>query len=356
MAEVQVLSGVGDKGPACLRVTHPGGCWLLDCGHGPEESAPFRTEWLEGVDAVFISHDHVDHIGGAVHVIAAGLPIYTTAITARALPPGARVSEIPVQGRMRIGGVTLTTGRNGHALGGVWMHFDLGRGLFYSGDWSEESHWFAFDEPPAARTALIDASYHLDPVPQTRRKADLDALLAGLPGQVLLPVPPSGRAGELALHLMGQGSLGLDDTCRDVLAAALGAGPSAGISEAAHALAPLLEHPFDPEARFLLCDTPNAEAGAARALLERAQRAGRLGRDFHVVFTGHMTAHARALAAHPGVHFTRWNVHPPLGDQLALVDRLGVERFVPLFCPLPEDYLVEDRTPARLFFHERVSL
>jgi len=356
MAEIEVLSGVGDKGPACLRLTHQGRVWLLDCGHGPEASSPFDPAWLEGADAVFITHDHVDHIGGAAHAIGAGLPIYTTAITARSLPPGAEVREIPGRGQIEIEGVRLTTGRNGHALGGVWFHFDLGGGLFYSGDWSEESHWFGFDEPPAAETALIDASYHLDDMTQDRRKTDLNALLRWLPGTVLLPVPPSGRAGELALHLMDQGDVRLDDTCRDFVAQALAAGPAAGIADSAGAIRPLLDKPFDPTARFLICDNPNADGGMAWTLVKAARDAGRLGQDFHVVFTGHMTAHARAICAHPGGHFTRWNVHPPLRDQLGLVRRLGAKRYAPLFCTLPEDYLVVDRTGADVFFHEKITL
>jgi hypothetical protein len=344
---IEVLSGLGEKGPACIRLWTGRRLWLLDAGFGPEETSPFQVEWLEGADAVFITHDHIDHIGGAEHVIAAGLPIHTTPQTAKALPEGAELHFLPERGQLTIDGVTVTTGRNGHALGGVWLHFDLGdEGLFYSGDWSEESGWFAFDEPPPAGTALIDASYHLDDVPQSERKRTLDAALdeLGSAVQVLFPVPPSGRAGELALHLMHKGRVSLDDTCRSALLEGLRSG---GVSSAAHQIAPLLDEPFDPSARFLICDTPNADDGMAWQTVQAWRDSGIIGREGVVFFTGHMTAHAREVAALGG-HFTRWNVHPPLGDQRRMLTRLGAKRFAPLFCRDAEAYAGKVEFPAMI--------
>lgn len=352
---VEVLSGLGEKGPACIRVWTGRQIWILDVGVGPEATSPFHPEWLAGADAVFITHDHIDHIGGAAHAIRAGLPIHTTAQTARALPPGGDIRLLPEQGETRLDGVVVTTGRNGHALGGVWLHLALGDGgLFYSGDWSEESDWFAFDPPPSAQTALIDASYHLDDVPQSARKAALDAALDGLASQtqVLFPVPPSGRAGELALHLLARGGVTLDDTCRTALREGLASGH---LDSRAEGLRPLLDAPFDPGARYLICDTPNADAGMAWRIVQDWRDSGRLGERGVVFFTGHMTAHARAIAAHGG-RFLRWNVHPPKGDQQAMLTRLGAARFAPLFCSTPEDYLLETTFPARLMLGERVTL
>ena len=344
---IEVLSGLGEKGPACIRLWTGRQLWLLDVGVGPEANSPFRPEWLLGADAVFISHDHIDHIGGAAHAIRAGLPIHATAQTARALALGADLRLLPECGQTVIDGIAVTTGRNGHALGGVWLHLALGQGgLFYSGDWSEESDWFAFDAPPPAATALIDASYHLDDVPQSARRAALDRVLDRLdPGaRVLFPVPPSGRAGELALHLMRRDTVSLDDACRAALQLALRSG---AVCDGARALAPLLAAPFDPGARFLICDTPNADGGMAWQIVQDWRDNGALGQRGVVVFTGHMTAHARAIAGHGG-HFARWNVHPPLGDQKRMLARLGARRFVPLFCAMPEDYLLETDLPPVL--------
>lgn len=352
-AWVEVLSGLGEKGPACIRLWTGREIWVLDVGVGPEATSPFHPEWLDGADRVFISHDHIDHIGGAAHAIAAGLPIHCTAQTARALPPGADLVLLPETGQTRVDGVTVTTGRNGHALGGVWFHFDLGDGLFFSGDWSQESHWFAFDPPPPAATALIDASYQLDDVPQTARRTALDDMLTQTDAQqFLFPVPPSGRAGELALHLMRCGEVSFDDTCREAIEDGLQSG---SLSRQSIALAPLLTRAFDKSARFLLCDTPNADGGMAQKIVRDWHEAGRLGQDAIVVFTGHMTAHARAIAAQGG-RFMRWNVHPPLSDQIAMVRHLGARRAAPLFCAQPEQYLLEPRFPADILLNERCPL
>lgn len=352
-AWVEVLSGLGEKGPACIRLWTGQALWVLDVGVGPEATSPFNPNWLEGVDRVFITHDHIDHIGGAAHAVAAGLPIHCTAQTARALPPGAKVELIPSAGQTNVAGVTLTTGRNGHALGGVWFHFDLGDGLFFSGDWSEESDWFAFDAPPPAQTALIDASYHLDDVPQSERRAALDRVLSENEGrQILFPVPPSGRAGELALYLMHFGEVSLDDTCQQAILRALRSGT---LCRAAAQLAPLLGCDFDPTARFLICDTPNADAGMSWKMVQAWRDAGRLGQSAVVLFTGHMTAHARLVASQGGL-FLRWNVHPPLSDQIGMIRHLRAQRYAPLFCSQPEDYLLEPRIGADLLLHERCAL
>lgn len=352
-AWVEVLSGLGEKGPACIRLWTGREIWVLDVGVGPEATSPFHPEWLIGADRVFITHDHIDHIGGAAHAIAAGLPIHCTAQTAHALPPGAALEVLPERGETMIDGVRLTTGRNGHALGGVWFHIALGDGLFFSGDWSEESAWFAFDPPPPAATALIDASYHLDDTPQAERRAALDHVLAQSPARhFLFPVPPSGRAGELALHLMSRGAVSFDETCRQAIKDALNSG---SLTPEAAQLAPLLAQGFDPEARFLICDTPNADGGMAQKLVRDWHEAGRLGAEGMVVFTGHMTAHARVIAAQGG-QFTRWNVHPPLSDQIAMIRRLGARRYAPLFCSKPEEYLLEPRFEAALLLNERSPL
>ena len=70
-AWVEVLSGLGEKGPACIRLWTGREIWVLDVGVGPEATSPFHPDWLIGADRVFITHDHIDHIGGAAHAIAA---------------------------------------------------------------------------------------------------------------------------------------------------------------------------------------------------------------------------------------------------------------------------------------------
>lgn len=356
MNSVKVLSGIGVKGPACIQLNVNGKRWLLDCGEGPDEKAHFDPAWLEGADGVFVTHDHVDHIAGARHAAAAGVPVYATALTAKALPKSAQIRILPERGVVDIDGTPLTVGPSGHALGGIWMHFAIDGGLFYSGDWSEESDWFVFDAPPQADTAILDCSYHVDDGPQKDRIEALDALVARLNGQILFPVPPSGRAGELALHLMrkhGADTVALDRTCQEILRVALG---TDSLSSGAKAILPLLVTEAPEKARFLLCDTPNAEAGKARDYVDLWRQQGKIGTDAHVIFTGHTNEFAQEICAAPGGYFRRWNVHPPLGDQRKMLRRLGAKRFAPAFCTNPETYLELDDLTAQVFLQDRIPL
>jgi hypothetical protein len=352
MAEIEILSGFGAKGPACIRLFVNNEIWLLDCGHGPDENTPFDPNWLEGANKVFISHDHIDHIGGAAEVIAKNIPIYCTSTTAKALPKGAKLHMLPERGETLIDGVKLTIGRNGHALGGVWFHFALGNGLFYSGDWSEESNWFAFDVPPKADLALLDASYHLNNVPQAMHRQNMATLIEQLDGQILFPVPPSGRAAELALFLSQFGEASLDQTCQ----AAVQQARAAGIDKNAQAKADRLLRPFNPQARFLICNNPNADDGTSWELTQKYAAQYRLGVDAHLIFTGHMTEHARNLKAQYQGHFCRWNVHPPLQDQIKMLNRLNAKFFAPLFCNAPDAYNERPEITAQMIGKERVSL
>lgn len=145
----------------------------------------------------------------------------------------------------------------------------------------------------------------------------------------------------------------LDPECRETLRAALASG---SVAEGAHAIAPLLVRGDLDAARFLVCDTPNADGGAAWGYVRAWRESGRLGRDAHVIFTGHMTAHARGIEKVDGGHFRRWNVHPPLADQIAMIRRIKAERFAPAFCTLPELYYVEGGFEAEVFLHEEVRL
>ncbi len=97
-----------------------------------------------------------------------------------------------------------TTGRNGHAPGGIWLHFAIGGGFLYTGDYSAKSMLYAYDPPakPAA-TALIDCSYADYQKPLAECWNELAPFVER--GPLLLPVPANGRGPEIALELMRHG-------------------------------------------------------------------------------------------------------------------------------------------------------
>ena len=326
---IEIISGLNQKAPAAILLSTPSQRILLDAGGALDTES---DDWAvpDNLDAVLLSHDHIDHIAGLCR-LPPHVPVYCSAVTARSLPAHRSVQVIAVRGQFRLGELTVTTGSCGHAYGGVWFHFDVPGGLFYSGDISMESALFRFDPPPRAEIALVDASYGLYDTPQSQQRAHIAAYLRQ---PTLCPVPPSGRAVEIALleAQAGRLAMALDDDCRAMLTAmaeyddgSLQTGVQAGLRALRQQLPP-----FSVTAPLILAADPDGQTGMAGAL--RAQP------DFYhrTLFTGHMNPRARQQWQSGEVDFCRWNVHPTRRCLQRLVMMLGCHALAPLFTPLDD--------------------
>src|SRR5690348_5798338 len=160
-ALLQLISGVGKKGPACFALQVQGKRLVLDLGEGPPPGCLPEVDRAAPADALILTHGHKDHIGGLSLLAKLGNPpVYATEIVAQSLPEDVKARALPIRGTTEVLGIPLETGRNGHAPGGVWLHFGFGEGFLYTGDYSAESALYAYDAPSrAAATALIDCSY-----------------------------------------------------------------------------------------------------------------------------------------------------------------------------------------------------
>lgn len=325
-AKIEILSGLGAKGPAAIVVEAQGKRLLLDAGGAlhPDDTITWARNLA--VDAVLISHDHIDHIGGVAE-LAENVPLYCTPLVAKALPPNRAWHPLPERGSLEVEGIGVTTGQAGHSLGGVWLHLAVAGGVFYSGDACFESSLFPFDTPPAARVALLDASYGSYDQPQTHC---VQAISQQLYQPLALPVPETGRALEMALWLADEAdrrqlTLAIDPIIRGNLAALL-------------ALPATLRRPgLDHSIRSLLA-RQNACSPSLQLMCDRNDMPAQWP-EHHLLHTGYLTPDRRAQLAAGDISWQRWNVHLRASHLVALANQLGASQVVPLFTQFSDNEL-----------------
>lgn len=327
------ISGLGVKGPACFLLEIDGMRLLLDFGRGPDNDALPDFDNIGPVDALILSHGHRDHVGALAYLDRIGAPpLFATQWLQRDLPAMAFGGVLPACGETKVLGLRVTTGRTGHAPGGVWLHFQLGDGFLYTGDYSPSSEFYAYDRPPPAATALIDASYGIDDMGlHLQRQALLDLVRRG---QCLIPAPPDGRGVEIATFLHTAGiRVSLDSAHIDAVEKLI-ADPAylqPGMLEVLRGLlneASRLPPTSEPQGAMIVAGASGASDLAAM-LIERWKDAS----DPAIVFTGPAAAGSPAekLLASGRAASLRWNVHPTLSETRSLLASIGACRIIPAF-------------------------
>jgi glyoxylase-like metal-dependent hydrolase (beta-lactamase superfamily II) len=332
MARLTAISGLGAKGPACFLLETGEARLLLDLGYGPAPGLWPDVSGVGRVDALLLSHGHRDHAGALKLAPEVGSPpVHATAAVLDRLGRSAGGTSVPLFGEAEICGIRVRTGRNGHAPGGVWMHFDVGGGLLYTGDYGVESPIYAYDAPPPARTVVLDASYgdYADSI------QDCMARLAPFFDRraALMPVPPDGRGPEMAYHLAT--ACGFLPCIGDDLRASL---ERMAANEAdslrpgtADVLARIAREapPATGPGGVVLTGRADASDGEAGALAARWEREA----EPDMIFTGYYAPGSRAqrLVDSGRGRYVRWNAHPRLADNVALARSVGADTVLPAF-------------------------
>ncbi|MEM3551251.1 MAG: beta-CASP ribonuclease aCPSF1 [Candidatus Bathyarchaeia archaeon] len=252
------LGGVQEVGRSAFLVQTRESTILLDCGVNPGSQKPFEafprfdhpSFEIDSLDAVVISHAHLDHCGLVPFLFKYGYdgPVYCSAPTSNLmtllqldyLDVASKQGVIPPYDQkdvrecvlhtvpLRYGVVTdiapdtrLTLHNAGHILGSSIIHLHIGEGLHnivYSGDYKYARTMLleaATAEFPRVETFITESTYGgPDDVMPSRVEAEerltkiVNETLENR-GKVLIPVPAVGRAQEIMLILDGYMKRGL---------------------------------------------------------------------------------------------------------------------------------------------------
>ncbi|HUD86690.1 MAG TPA: hypothetical protein VMR17_09560, partial [Xanthobacteraceae bacterium] len=278
-------------------------------------------------------HGHRDHVGGLSLLEKLGNPpVYATEPVARGLK-NIIVRPLPVGGPCDVLGIAATTGRNGHAPGGIWLHFAVGDGLIYTGDFCAESALYAYDPPAkSAATLLMDCSYGGYDKPLADCWDKLASFLDR--GPLLLPAPANGRGPEIALELMRRGhdDIFVDEATRNALhrlCQSDGMSLHAAVRDDIKRLVDRVK-PIDGARGVMLAASADGASGATAHLIPQFESLP----EVTILFTGYVnpTTPAERLTKSGRAPTMRWNVHPRLSDTASLVRAVQAQTVIPAFC------------------------
>jgi len=241
------LGGVKQVGRSCFVVVTPETKVMLDCGINPGEmsgrDAYPRLDWfnfdLDDLDAVVISHAHIDHQGflptlfkygyrGPVYCTEPTLPLMVLLQTDSVKIANSNGTYLPYTTRdvnevikhcitLPYGkptdispDVTITLNNAGHIMGSATVHLNISgaHNILYSGDYKYARTQLldsAVSLYPRVETLITESTYGnaTDVMPDQQSvyrgftESINKTLMEG--GKVLLPVPAVGRAQEIML-------------------------------------------------------------------------------------------------------------------------------------------------------------
>lgn len=316
MARLKAISGLNRKSAAIFIVETSGQRILFDLGDGLEPGEHPSLSGIGAVDAVFLSHAHTDHAGSLSRLDEIGNPpVFATARTFGFLPETHKPRQaniIAECGHFRFEGLNVSTGRCGHAPGGVWFHLETENGGFiYTGDISMESKGMPFDPLPRAATLLIDASYgDRDQSLATQ----ITAIAKQAEGGAVLCCPAAGRGTDMAVSMAEHG---LRVHVSPVI--------DAEVKAATGRSFPVIDAATARPDQVIIATESNGEAGLSAELLARG--------GFRFIFSSHVPygTPAHRLIDRGEAHWMPWNVHPRRRDIIALAAQCGAQQVLPAF-------------------------
>ena len=245
-ATLTFLGGASEVGRVGVLLEGDAGRLLLDYGIQPDDPPRFPAP-APDIDALLLTHAHLDHCGLAPEVANRGTPIVSTPATrdlavrmaedtlrvseSEGYPapfPKAAIGELLRQHRSLVpgrsafhGGFEFNIRNAGHIPGAAMFHFPELDFLFTGDLHTVDTGLTRAAQPVKCRTLAIESTYSGREHPE--REEVVDDLLSAIDaivsrgGRVILPAFGLGRSQELLMLLAGQGyEVWLDGMGRDI--------------------------------------------------------------------------------------------------------------------------------------------
>lgn len=198
------LGGINEHGRNAFLLQGERHKILLDCGLGEKGEYPdFSKVDVSSIDALFLSHSHLDHTGAIKELIRRGFhgEIYLSKPTFDCMGScDIAPTFLAFKEKRKLSSyLTVTPFRSGHCFGSYGYLIEMeDKMILYTGDYLEDSV-FACDEirDIKADLAIVDGAYPKSEKSMERNRNDFLKLLSSLKGNIILPLPKNGRSMEV---------------------------------------------------------------------------------------------------------------------------------------------------------------
>ncbi len=305
------LGGLNEHGRNAFLLQSDHHKILLDCGLGEKGEYPdFSKVDVSSIDALFLSHSHLDHTGAINELIRRGFhgKIYLSKPTFDCMG----INDITPtflafkEKRKLSNWLNVTSFRSGHCFGSYGYFIIMeGKRILYTGDYLENSV-FSCDKirDLYADLAIVDGAYSKNERSLETNRNDFLKLLASLKKNIILPLPKNGRNMEI-ISLLNQANIPY-----------LVKDSSFFVEEENDYLKKNI--PVNPtsNAKIFLIVDPQLERKESREIVNAYP-------DFNLIFTGTIDEGSYSsylMKTRNNVYFQRINVHQTILEANALIE------------------------------------
>ncbi len=297
------LGGINEHGRNCFLIKGKNHSILFDCGLSEDDEIPyFSLTDISTIDALFISHSHLDHCGALPQLLSLGFKgkIFLSEDTfdCMSFKEFKPYFISPNQSYDLFPWLKVKTYRSGHCFGSLSFLFEMeDKKIVYSGDYLENSIFICDNlRNINADFSLLDGAYQNDEIDIKTNKRELLSLILEKK-KVLLPLPKNGRSMEV-ISLLNENNLNYH-LCNDFF-----------IGNQKQYLRKQINIKDTYDADILLMDDPQLSKEENRKLISKYN-------EYTLIFTGTIDKDSyseKMMNKRENTFFRRINVHQTLNE------------------------------------------